>query len=185
VPRSNPFDRLNCGPLKFSGSSPGGHEPLCGESQVAHLPAADDVAERDEQAGRPPGASGGGVFVLPHEPRQPGGRRAEAHGLPRHPHHLPQPRGGSSAVRSPRGGRRYLLHAHGTSLLRESSARTRAARFRPERSGSERILGALQHRLGVPGLRTDALVGEGARTRSPAVRLRRNRGAHRVGRDRS
>ena len=53
------------GPRGERGGGSGGDEPVRGESEVADLPAAYDVAERDEQGRRPAGASGRGVLVLP------------------------------------------------------------------------------------------------------------------------
>jgi polynucleotide kinase-phosphatase len=125
------------------------------------------------------------AFLLPIEWRGQRRRGAEAHGLPRHHYRVPRPGDGATAVRSPRSRGWHLLHAHGTSLLRERRARTRIARVDSERARSTRVLGALQDGLGVPRLRADAVVGEGSGTRSPAVRVSRNGGAHRLGRDRS
>ena len=73
-----------------------------------------------------------------------------------------------------RTGRRFFEDA---ALERELLATVQTALDR------ERVLGALQHRLGVPRLRADAVVGEGAGAGAPAVRLGRNRGARRPGRD--
>ena len=61
-------------------------EPLRGQPEVADLPAADDVAQRDDEEGRPARASGRSILVLPGKRRIQSRRRAEAHGVSRHPH---------------------------------------------------------------------------------------------------
>ncbi len=59
----------------------GGDEPVRRQSEVADLPAAHDVAVRDEQRAGAAGASGRGVRLLP-QPGCPAGRlRREAHGV--------------------------------------------------------------------------------------------------------
>ena len=73
-----------------------------------------------------------------------------------------------------RTGRRFFEDA---ALERELLAAVRAA------LDAERILGAVQHRLGVPRLRADAVVGKGARARSTAIRVGWNGRARRPGRN--
>ena len=88
------------------------------------------------------------------------------------------------AVRGPRRRGRHLLHADGPAVLRGRGAGARAAGSRSRRARPERVLGAVQHELGVPRLRADALVGEGAGAGAAAVRVGRNGGARRPGGDR-
>ena len=73
-----------------------------------------------------------------------------------------------------RTGRRFFEDA---TLERELLATVRIC---ARRSG---LLGALEHRLGVPRLRVDAVVGEGARACSAAVRVGRNRRSRWPGRN--
>ena len=54
--------------------------PPRGRSAMAHLPAADDGADRDVEAARPAGASRAGVRRVPLERRARGDLRGEAHG---------------------------------------------------------------------------------------------------------
>ncbi len=66
------------------GSRTGGHEPVCGGSTVADLPAAHHVAGRYLEARRIPGASGAGIRGVRRLGRHPSGLRGEAHGLAGH-----------------------------------------------------------------------------------------------------
>ena len=95
----------------------GGDEPIRGESEMADLSPADDVAERDEQGRGHAGTSGRSVRVLPNERRLNGHRRAEAHGVPSHRDRVPQPGRRTRSIRRSRRREWDLLHAHRSSVL--------------------------------------------------------------------
>ena len=79
----------------------------------------------------------------------------------------------------------HLLHAHRPSILRRCRAGARAAVDGANCARRSGLLGALEHRLGVPRLRADAVVGEGARACSAAVRVGWNSRSRGPGRNRA
>ncbi len=91
------------------------------------LPAADDVAERDEPGAGPARAPGRGVRLLPDQRRPAGRRRGEAHGLAGGRRRLPRRRRGAEAVRRDRRQRRLDLHAHRPAVLRRAAGRPRSS----------------------------------------------------------
>ena len=142
---------------------PGGDEPVRRRSEVADLPAAHHVAVRDQRRAGAAGTPRRGVRLLPQRGRPAGRLRGKAHGLPGGRHRLPRRAGGARAVRRRRGragivytrtGRRFFNDAD---LERRFLDRVRAAL-------SAAGLWASWRRLGVPGLRTDAVVGQGPGT---------------------
>ena len=113
---------------------PGGDEPVRRQSEVADLPAAHDVALRDERRAGPAGASRRGVRLLP-QPGRPAGRlRREAHGVAGRRRRLPgrgrRPGSGSASPTGELGivytrtGRRFFNDAD---LERRFLDRVRAA----------------------------------------------------------
>ena len=95
-------------------------EPVCDRSEVADLPAADDVAIGNEPRARLARTSCGGVCLLPASRRRESHLRREAHGFARGGGCLS--RSGCCAAALWCRGRheRHLLHAHGAAVFRRS-----------------------------------------------------------------
>jgi protein phosphatase len=106
-------------------------------------------------------------------------RRAEAHGISRHPDRVPAQRGRTRALRHSRGRGRHLLHADWPSVFRGPAPGTGALGGGARCSRAKWVLGAVPDELGVPRLRADALVGQGPGAGATAVRVRRHRGTRR------
>ena len=159
----------------------GDHEPLCRQPEVADLPAAHDVAVRNERPGRLSRIPDRGVLVLSVPGRLAGRVRREAHGLPCRGHRLPERRGGSAAVRRSSARRRGSSTTRtGRRFFTDGESGGAVARPDSGRHGRQRLLDAVQHRLGLPRLRIDALVGQGPGASALAVRRRgRFRAGHR------
>ena len=73
-------------------------------------------------------------------------------------------------------GHRHLRHPHRAALLRRRGAGAAVPGRRPRGDDGERPVGRTGDGLGLPGLRTDALVGQGAGAAAAAVRRRRRGG---------
>ena len=150
---------------------PGGHEPVRRQSEMADLPAAHDVALRDE---REPGLlehPAEAFAYYRHAGRAAGRLRREAHGFAGRRDRLPG-RGrahGSASASSAKGS--VSLHPHRPAVLRRRANWKRRFLEPGPRSAStgagfwERV----RDRLGLPGLRADALVGEGPGAAEGAV----------------
>ena len=101
---------------------------------------------------------------------RPAGRlRGEAHGLAGRRHRLPGRGGGAGAVRRHHGRTRHRLHPHRPAVLQRP--RPGAAVPRPGAGGPDRRrpLGQAGDGLGLPRLRADAVVGQGAGTPADPV----------------
>ena len=121
-------------------------------------------------------ASRGSLHLLPQGRYRPGRVRGEAHGLARRRDRLPRRRcraGGASASRTATGiiytrtGRPFFADP---ALQEALLDRVRAA------LGAGWVLGQVRDRLGVPGRRADAVVGQGAGAARRPVRSGRRRG---------
>ena len=87
------------------------------DPEVADLPAAHDVALRDQPGRRAAGAPGRGVRLLPQRGRPAGRLRREAHGLAGRGRRLPGRDGRTGAVRRDHRRVRHRHHPHGASVL--------------------------------------------------------------------
>ena len=138
---------------------------------------------RDHARAGPAGAPGRGVRLLPQRgrARASSARRSTwARARWSSSAATRTPRAGASA--SPTSGVGIVLHPHRPPLLRRRRARGRrcstACATRSTRRG---LWDELEHRLGLPRLRADALVGQGAGAAARPVRRRRRRGARGAG----
>ncbi len=162
--RHDPAARQRDDPRGERHGGAGGDEPVRRQSEVADLPAAHDVAVRDEPRAGPARTPRRGVRLLPHAGRPAGRLRGEAHGLARRRDRLPRRGGGARALRRRRAtgsasvytrtGRRFFDDARS-----RSGASSTACAARSTRAG---LWDELRDRLGLPRLRADAVVGQGA-----------------------
>ena len=151
----------------------GGDEPVRRRPEVADLPAAHHVALRDQPGRGPAGAPGRGVRLLPQRGRPAGRLRGEAHGLPCGRRRLPGRGGGPGAVRRDHRGMRHRGHPHRAAVLqRRRPGAARSSTGCARRSTAADLWSEAGHDLGVPGLRADAVVGQGPGTPADPVRRR-------------
>ena len=106
-----------------------GDEPLRRRPALAGLPAADDVARRDDaRARRSARAPGRGVRVLPRATASPRRLRGEAHGLARRRRRLPRRAVGARALRRRRRPRASSTRAPAGAFFADAALEHGAAR---------------------------------------------------------
>ena len=98
----------------------GSDEPVRRQPEVADLPAAHDVAVRNERRAGPAGTSRRGVRLLPQPGCAAGHLRREAHGVEGRRGRLPGRTGGEGAVRRHRRRDRHRLHPHRPAVLQRT-----------------------------------------------------------------
>src|SRR5579871_1253404 len=95
---------------------------------------------------------------------------AEAHGIASGCSCMPRRNGSQETIRSGGRGNRGLLYAHWPPLFWRRRDGARIARASPHRTDRIEVVGHVEHRMVLFGLRVDALVREGAGVTPPAVR---------------